>query len=95
MRRKMLRRNMSRTGLHWNLTGVHMKWNDLTQNWAANYAALQIEFPRLEPCAMPFLKADQDRFESYLAATHDMTLKEAQDALDAYLSRRMSEMESA
>ncbi|WP_299141015.1 hypothetical protein [uncultured Tateyamaria sp.] len=63
-----------------------MTWNDLTQNWAASYRALCQEFPRLEPSAMPFLKADQDRFESYLAATHEMTLKEAQEAFDAYLS---------
>ncbi|WP_415920673.1 hypothetical protein [Tateyamaria sp. SN6-1] len=36
---------------------------------------------------MPFLKADQDRFESYLAATHDMSLKEARAAFDAFLDR--------
>lgn len=70
------------------LTGVRMNWNDLTQNWAANYRALCAEFPHLEPSAMPFLKADQDRFESYLAATHDMSLKDAQAAFDAYLTRR-------
>ncbi|MFL4471051.1 hypothetical protein ACERZ8_14605 [Tateyamaria armeniaca] len=66
-----------------------MNWNDLTQNWAESYRALCNEFPRLEPSAMPFLKADQDRFESYLAATHDMSLKEAQDAFDAYLNRHL------
>ena len=70
------------------LTGVRMNWNDLTQNWAASYRALCTEFPNLEPSAMPFLKADQDRFESYLAATHDMSLKEAQTAFDAYLTRQ-------
>ena len=37
---------------------------------------------------MPFLKADKDRFESYLAATNDMSLQEAQDAFDAYLNRQ-------
>jgi len=67
-----------------------MNWNDLTQNWAASYRALCNEFPNLEPSAMPFLKADQDRFESYLAATHDMSLKEAQDVFDAYLKRQKS-----
>lgn len=68
-----------------------MTWNDLLQNWAASYQNLCAEFPNLEPSAMPFLKSDQDRFESYLAATHDMTLKEAQDALDAYLGHRVEE----
>ena len=64
-----------------------MTWSDLTRDWAASYRALCAEFPHLEPSAMPFLKGDQDRFESYLAATHDMSLKEAQAAFDAYLDR--------
>ncbi|MEM6758736.1 MAG: hypothetical protein AAF601_04595 [Pseudomonadota bacterium] len=65
-----------------------MRWIDLTRDWAASYRALRQEFPQLEPSAMPFLKGDQDRFESYLAATHDMSLSEARDAFDAFLSRR-------
>ena len=74
-----------------------MNWNDLTRNWAENYRALRKAFPKLEQSAMPFLKADQDRFESYLAATHDMSLKEAQDAFDTFLSEhaRTAEVASA
>ncbi|WP_299741671.1 hypothetical protein [uncultured Tateyamaria sp.] len=72
-----------------------MNWNDLTRNWADSYHALCQEFPKLEASAMPFLKADQDRFESYLAATHDMSLKEAQDAFDAFLSRRAKALHTA
>lgn len=72
-----------------------MNWNDLTRNWAENYRALCQEFPHLEPSAMPFLKADQDRFESYLAATHDMSLKEAQAAFDAFLSRHAAAVQTA
>lgn len=72
-----------------------MNWNDLTRNWAENYGALCREFPKLEPSAMPFLKADQDRFESYLAATHDMTLKEAQEAFDDFLSQRAQALRTA
>ncbi|MEM6373532.1 MAG: hypothetical protein AAF727_12240 [Pseudomonadota bacterium] len=63
-----------------------MNWNDLTRNWAESYIALSRTFPNLEPSAMPFVKGDQDRFESYLAATHDMSLKEAQDCLDAFMT---------
>lgn len=77
------------------LTGVCMTWSDLTQNWAASYRALCTEFPKLEPSAMPFLKADQDRFENYLAATHDMTLKEAQIAFDAFLNRQVKARHTA
>ena len=35
---------------------------------------------------MPFLKQDQSRFESYLAATHNLTLDEACEALDAFMA---------
>ncbi len=65
-----------------------MNWTDLTQNWAENYGVLRNEFPKLEKSAMPFLKGDQDRFESYLAATHDMTLDEARTAFDAILAAK-------
>ena len=72
-----------------------MTWNDLTRNWAESYRALRQEFPGLEASAMPFLKGDQDRFESYLAATHDMSLAEARDAFDAYLLRQSRQMQTA
>ena len=67
--------------------GDNMNWSDLTRDWANSYRALRAEFPQLEASAMPFLKGDQDRFESYLAATHDMSLIEAQNALDDFLMR--------
>ncbi|MEP3639551.1 MAG: hypothetical protein ABJM43_01765 [Paracoccaceae bacterium] len=64
-----------------------MNWFDLTQNWAASFDRLIIAFPKLERSAMPFLKQDQMRFEQYLAATHEMTLKEARDALDSFMKQ--------
>jgi hypothetical protein len=72
-----------------------MNWNDLTQNWAESYRALCKEFPGLEPSAMPFLKADKGRFESYLAATNDMSLQEAQDAFDTYLNTQANTRHTA
>ncbi len=71
-----------------------MTWLDLTRNWAHSYALLQDKFPKLEQSAMPFLKQDQSRFESYLAAMHDMTLEDARSALDAYLAE-ISDLEEA
>lgn len=72
-----------------------MSWGDLTRDWARSYSELRREFPHLEPSAMPFLKADQDRFESYLAATHDMSLKEARDAFDAFIERNKAQRQTA
>jgi hypothetical protein len=63
-----------------------MTWLDLTRNWAQSYSLLQSAFPNLEKSAMPFLKQDQNRFENYLAATHDLTLEEARAAFDEFLS---------
>jgi hypothetical protein len=62
-----------------------MTWLDLTRNWAVSYGLLQEHFPNLEKSAMPFVKQDQGRFENYLAATHDLTIQEARDALDTVL----------
>ena len=64
-----------------------MTWLDLTRDWAQSYALLQNKFPNLEKSAMPFVKQDQNRFENYLAATHDMTLEEARQAFDAFLGQ--------
>jgi len=64
-----------------------MTWFDLTRNWADSFARLREAFPHLEKSAMPFLKQDQVRFEQYLAATHGLTLQEARDAFDDFLSR--------
>lgn len=70
-----------------------MTWLDLTRNWASSYALLQATFPNLEKSAMPFLKQDQNRFENYLAATHDLTLEEARDAFDAFLMEMKEAMD--
>lgn len=62
-----------------------MNWLDLTRNWAESYKLLQARFPNLETSAMPFVKLDQARFESYLAAQHGMSLNEARDAFDEFV----------
>ena len=62
-----------------------MTWFDLTRNWAESFERLCEAFPHLEKSAMPFLKQDQTRFEQYLAATHGLTLQEAQEAFDEFL----------
>lgn len=67
-----------------------MTWLDLTRNWATSYAMLRETFPNLEQSAMPFVKQDQSRFENYLAATHNLTLEEAQDAFDDFLAHQAS-----
>jgi hypothetical protein len=62
-----------------------LTWSDLTQNWAHWFEQLKNRFPNLDDASMPFLKQDRNRFESHLAATHDMTLDEARDAVEGFL----------
>ncbi|MCR9126502.1 MAG: hypothetical protein NXH82_10280 [Rhodobacteraceae bacterium] len=62
-----------------------MTWADLTQNWAIWFARIKQRFPNLEDSAMPFLKQDRQRFECYLAETHQLTLTEAREEFEEFL----------
>lgn len=62
-----------------------MTWSDLTQNWSDWIARFQDRFPNLDAAAMPFAKTNRERFEAYLADTHDLTLTEAREELDDFL----------
>lgn len=62
-----------------------MTWSDLTENWGLWFARMKRRFPNLDDSAMPFLKADRQRFESYLADRHDLTMVEAREELDDFL----------
>ncbi len=62
-----------------------MTWSDLTQNWSEWFARIKDRFPNLDDGAMPFAKTNRERFEAYLADTHDLTLVEAREELDDFL----------
>lgn len=62
-----------------------MTWSDLTLNWALWFKRIQTRFPHLDESAMPFLKQDRDRFEAYLADTHNLTLHEAREEFEDFL----------
>lgn len=62
-----------------------MTWSDLTKDWAVWFKRIQTRFPHLDDSAMPFLKLDRDRFEAYLADTHNLTLREAREELEDFL----------
>jgi len=67
-------------------TGM-ITWSDITQNWAWWFSRMKTRFPDLEDSSMPFLKQDRDRFEAYLAHTHDLTVSEAREEFQAFLTR--------
>lgn len=62
-----------------------LTWTDLTQDWGTAFRRLQGRFPHLDDSAMPFLKLDRDRFEAYLAETHQMTMAEAHAEFEDFL----------
>lgn len=62
-----------------------MTWSDLTMNWSDWFARIKDRFPNLDDAAMPFAKTNRERFEAYLADTHDLTLTEAREELDDFL----------
>lgn len=62
-----------------------MTWSDLTTNWAEWTQRIKQRFPNLDDGAMPFAKTNRERFEAYLADTHDLTLSEAREELDDFL----------
>lgn len=62
-----------------------MTWTDMTQDWSIWYRRLQSRFPNLDDGAMPFAKVDRNRFESYLAEAHNLSLTEAREEIDDFL----------
>ena len=62
-----------------------MTWSDLTSNWSDIRSRIMTRFPNLDDGAMPFAKTNRERFEAYLAGTHDLTLSEAREELDDFL----------
>lgn len=62
-----------------------MTWSDLTSNWSELRARITSRFPNLDDAAIPFAKTDRQRFEAYIADTHDLTLSEAREELNDFL----------
>ena len=62
-----------------------MTWSDLTTNWSDLRARIMNRFPNLDDGAIPFAKTNRERFEAYIADTHDLTLSEAREELNDFL----------
>lgn len=57
----------------------------MTRDWAVWYKRLQARFPHLEDGAMSCARPDRQRFESYLAKTHNLSLTEAREEIDDFI----------
>jgi hypothetical protein len=68
------------------MKGKDMTWSDMAMNWGEWFGRFKTRFPNLDDSAMPFVKGDRARFEAYVASTHDLTLTEAREELNDFIS---------
>lgn len=72
-----------------------MNWADLQKNWTSVVDLIVLHFPYTERLELLKLDGDLTTFARYLAEAHDLTLKEALEAVDLYLLRGLSDMRGA
>lgn len=63
-----------------------MPWTHVLACWPYLLKQLGRDFPYLEHAALERFRGDRAKMEVYLAETHDLTLTEARDALEDWLT---------
>lgn len=63
-----------------------MTWHDLSANWSAVLERLRARFPRLDPAALGEPPRDSRVLTAHLAQAHDLTLEEAREELQDFMS---------
>lgn len=73
-----------------------MTWETLISNWTAAQQMARQRFQWLEEDAMRFVQHDMTKFAEHIAATHDLTMAEAMEAVEDWLvSVARSQMDRA
>lgn len=62
-----------------------MPWNSALAQWPHLIEQLCADFRYLERAALERFRGDRDKMVVYLAETHDLTMIEAEDALENWL----------
>lgn len=63
-----------------------MPWTHVLASWPNLIEHLCNDFPHLDLAALERFRGDRSRMETYLAETHDLTLAEAAETLDDWLT---------
>lgn len=69
------------------LGGYLMAWKQLFENWADALPRIMARYPHVDPVALRRYRGNRSLFVAYLAATHDLTLAEAGEAVEDMLAR--------
>lgn len=70
-----------------------MTWNTARAHWPQLLEQLCHDFNHLELTALRRFRGDRTKMETYLAETHDLTLAEAHEALEEWLTYRAPRLE--
>lgn len=66
----------------------NLSWAELQKNWASVVDLIVVHFPHTERLELLKIEGDLTAFAHYLADAHDLTLKEAMDAVDFVLLKK-------
>lgn len=64
-----------------------MAWKQLFENWADALPKITSLYPHVDAVALQRFRGNRALFVAYIAATHDLTLREAEEAVDDMLFR--------
>ena len=67
-----------------------MSWAELQENWARSVDLIILRFPNTDRATLLDIGGDLAAFAHYLAHAHDLTFKEAMDAVDFALLKDMT-----
>lgn len=62
-----------------------MEWHEVAEDWTAYVEAIGTRWPRAEETEVLAIDGDRERFEAYIASTHDLTPAEASEDVEAWL----------
>lgn len=63
-----------------------MPWTHVLDCWPHLLPQLKTDFQHLEMDALRRFRGDRSKMETYLAETHDLTVQEARETLDDWLT---------
>lgn len=72
-----------------------MSWADIQRNWTSVVDLIVLHFPHTERLELLKLDGELTTFARYLAEAHDLTLREALEAVDFFLLRGLSDLRGA
>ncbi|MFY0632729.1 MAG: hypothetical protein JXQ91_02890 [Vannielia sp.] len=64
-----------------------MAWKQLFENWAEALPKIITLYPHVDAVALQRFRGNRSLFVAYLAATHDLTLREADEGVEDMLRR--------